>query len=253
MITQKCKINTLTKYKNGTATAKVRMIYTQDEPVITSNGKRFKLDSITLSRIKQSFNSEYRRVLGMGKKYPRLRLEHSKDPDDVVGKVDSNITMAKENLKGKFRDCLYCDILIMDTNTVDDLENDILKGVSVGLDISNINKIIFKELTITKEPALEDTVLLSTDGQKVKIYNDKVIAKKILELSNQAQELCYRKEDEKINNERYKFLINQANYNKITRADALKLSKTNIEINDLKHIFKFVAPVKLNKTTTFRR
>ena len=248
-----CKIVTLEKYKNGTATAKVRLLHSNEKVVRSTTDKDVIIDTLMLSKIKQDFNAQHRRILGVGKRYPRMVLEHISDRDNVVGKMDSPITMAKEMIDGKYIDCLYCNILFMDSEIVRDVEDKKLNGVSVKLDCYKNGKYVIDDLTITAKPALEHTVLLSEEGQKVQITEGTEYARKLLEISERVDNLKISEENAKLITNKKNFLLKQANYNKITKADAMRLSKSDTSLQSLQDIFKTVAPVKLNKTTSFRR
>ena len=248
-----CKIVTLEKYKNGTATAKVRLLHSNEKVIRSTNDKNIIIDVLMLSKIKQDFNNQHRRILGVGKRYPRMVLEHISNRDNVIGKMDSPITMAKEMINGKYIDCLYCNILFMDSEIVRDVEDKKLNGVSVKLDCYKNGKYVIDDLTITAKPALEHTVLLSSEGQKVEISQGTEYAKKLLDISDRVDNLNFLEDNEKLINNKKNFLLKQAKYNKITKADATRLSKSDTSLQSFKDIFEKVAPVKLNNTTSFRR
>jgi hypothetical protein len=272
---QPTKVTSLKRFENGTATAKAMLIYSQDTPVVDTNHTRVLLNDSFIRDLGVRFNRDHKGLLGFGKRYPKMVMEHQYKASEVVGRIDSPIDIREVNIDGQPRTALFCDVLLTEPEIIDRISNEELSGLSAGIYWDSQGTPYLKELTLTSNPALKKAVLLSNHGETIQ-YSTSTLVTKIMKLEDQIEELgkMHRSYENKLNEKILlsaeiqhtklqetlkvenvrKVLLNQVFKNKLIRKDVEFLTDKCSEVppEALEALFSKVAPLKKYRGATFK-
>lgn len=261
-----------------TATARTRMLYEDGIPVITSTGRKVEITKDFLQLVADDYNKRLKSWKGwIMRRHAPLHMEHIDDRGTtVVGRLDSPMEVEQEIVNGKVRFSLFSNVFITDEDLIEDLKSStgaIYRGVSVGIGFNDKGKPVFEELSVTLDPAKKEAMLLSGTVIKFEDNEDKfktkldIITKKVenyIKLNNELilskeklKALKLKKDSIKLSNARQlevkEFLNTQVHFNKLSRVEALTLSKKcqASELETLKKVFSTVRPTKYNTVGKF--
>jgi len=261
-----------------TATARTRMLYEDGIPVITSTGRKVEITKDFLQLVADDYNKRLKSWKGwIMRRHAPLHMEHIDDRGTtVVGRLDSPMEVEQEIVNGKVRFSLFSNVFITDEDLIEDLKSStgaIYRGVSVGIGFNDKGKPVFKELSVTLDPVKKEAILLSGTVIKFEDNEDKfktkldIITKKVenyIKLNNELilskeklKALKLKKDSIKLSNARQlevkEFLNTQVHFNKLSRVEALTLSKKcqASELETLKKVFSTVRPTKYNTVGKF--
>lgn len=261
-----------------TATARTRMLYEDGIPVITSTGMKVEITKDFLQLVADDYNKRLKSWKGwIMRRHAPLHMEHIDDRGNtVVGRLDSPMEVEQEIVNGKVRFSLFSNVFITDEDLIEDLKSStgaIYRGVSVGIGFNDKGKPVFEELSVTLDPAKKEAMLLSGTVIKFEDNEDKfktkldIITKKVenyIKLNNELilskeklKALKLKKDSIKLSNARQlevkEFLNTQVHFNKLSRVEALTLSKKcqASELETLKKVFSTVRPTKYNTVGKF--
>ena len=261
-----------------TATARTRMLYEDGIPVITSTGRKVEITKDFLQLVADDYNKRLKSWKGwIMRRHAPLHMEHIDDRGTtVVGRLDSPMEVEQEIVNGKVRFSLFSNVFITDEDLIEDLKSStgaIYRGVSVGIGFNDKGKPVFEELSVTLDPVKKEAILLSGTVIKFEDNEDKfktkldIITKKVenyIKLNNELilskeklKALKLKKDSIKLSNARQlevkEFLNTQVHFNKLSRVEALTLSKKcqASELETLKKVFSTVRPTKYNTVGKF--
>jgi formylmethanofuran dehydrogenase subunit D len=261
-----------------TATARTRMLYEDGIPVITSTGMKVEITKDFLQLVADDYNKRLKSWKGwIMRRHAPLHMEHIDDRGTtVVGRLDSPMEVEQEIVNGKVRFSLFSNVFITDEDLIEDLKSSTgatYRGVSVGIGFNDKGKPVFKELSVTLDPVKKEAILLSGTVIKFEDNEDKfktkldIITKKVenyIKLNNELilskeklKALKLKKDSIKLSNARQlevkEFLNTQVHFNKLSRVEALTLSKKcqASELETLKKVFSTVRPTKYNTVGKF--
>lgn len=262
-IKQEGRVTSLKKYSNGTATADAMIIYNRKEPVINTSHKKVLITKEFLKGIEERFNKKHKGIMGFGKRYPKLILNHEYNPEEVVGRIDSPLELRAAVIEDRPSYALFCKVLISEPTIIDQIESGELYGLSSGIYFDDEGAYL-KELTLTPRPTMKQAMLLSEDSEAV-IFSNSDIVDNILSLQDRIKSIESAKNRRKVSiqlsqekqqskKEIRNILLEQVDKNKLLRRDVEGLVEKcyNTDINLITEIFSKVAPLKKNRGSSFR-
>jgi len=267
-IFQPTEVKSLNKIADGVATAKAMVIYSQDYPVVDSSHSKVMLTHDFIKEIGDRFNKDHRGILGMGKRFPKVIMEHNYKVDEVVGRINSPMSIVSVEIDGTARTALMCDVLLSEPEIISRIEKNMLSGLSAGIYFDKNNKPYLKELTLTSNPALKKAVLLSKDKGEY-FFSATPLIESLLDIEEKVikleemNEAHSEKTDERLKiandlldreNKIRSVLLSQVKKNKLIRKDVDYLINRCNSVNpkELETIFSKVAPLKLNRGVNFK-
>lgn len=245
-------LETLKILENGSATVRALILHTREEPVRAGKDNIEYLTKSFLEQVKSRYNSDYKSFMGMGKKkFPKVVYEHKYDADQVVGRLDSKLTMSKVYIDGEEEDALFADLYVTEPGTVKQIARGDLYQVSAGLYMDDKGYYL-KELSLTEDAEESNTILLKAHKADESAKAREIIDG-LMDVQHKLNEREHESEDKTNRKNKEAILLNAVKQNKLTRADkdALFDKVLHISDNTLREIFKHVSPTKLRRHSLF--
>ena len=267
-IFQPTEVKTLKKIADGVATAQALVIYSQDYPVVDSSHTKVMLTHDFIKDIGERFNRDHRGILGLGKRFPKVIMEHNYKVDEVVGRINSPISIVNVEIEGSSRTALMCEVLLSEPEIISRIEKNMLSGLSAGIYFDKNDNPYLKELTLTSNPALKKAVLLSQEKGEY-TFSATPLIEAIFDIEDKVCRLeAMRNDHDERSNSRIKVanelidkenkiksvLLSQVKKNKLIRKDVDYLLDNCKSVNpkELEAIFSKVAPLKLHRGVNFK-
>ena len=103
-----------------------RQVSSQDYPVVDSSHTKVMLTHDFIKDIGDRFNRDHRGILGLGKRFPTVIMAHNYNVDEVVGRINSPMSVVNVEIEGSSRTALMCEVLLSEPEIISRIENPLL-------------------------------------------------------------------------------------------------------------------------------